>query len=127
MSVDLSSGGLTLSFKAGADLSAKQFYFVKMSANDTVALCSGATDKPIGVLQNKPTSGQIASVMVIGVTKVSSDAALAVGDIIATQTDGQAEVADSGDYVCGHVIIASGAAGGLATAVISCSNLSAKA
>ena len=29
------------SFEAGADLSAKQFYFVKMSANNTVTVCAG--------------------------------------------------------------------------------------
>jgi len=127
MSVDLASGSLVLSFKAGADLSAKQFMFVKMSAADTVILRADATDKPIGVLQNKPTSGQIASVLVIGCTKVSSDAALTVGTLIGTQSDGQADAktpgTDTTEYTCGQVIVASGAAAGLATAVINCANL----
>ena len=42
---------------ANADLSAKQYYFVKLSGAGTVTVCSGVTDKPIGVLQNTPESG----------------------------------------------------------------------
>lgn len=111
-------GGLILNFEAAADLSAKQFRAVKMATGGKVDVFSGATDVPIGILQNKPTAGQTAEVMVFGVSKVDSDAALAVGDIISGQTDGQLEVADSGDYVVGQVVLASGAAGELASALI---------
>ena len=39
---------LTETFKADADLSAKQFYFVKMTANPReVGVCAAATDRPI--------------------------------------------------------------------------------
>lgn len=109
---------LVASFEANADLSAKQYRAMKMATGGKVDVFSGATDVFIGVLQNKPTSGQTAEVMLFGISKVDSDAALAVGDIIAGQTDGQFEVADSGDYVAGQVVLASGAAGELASAVI---------
>ena len=36
-------------FTASADLSAKQYYFVKMSGENTVTVCAAVTDKPIGV------------------------------------------------------------------------------
>ena len=111
-------GGLILNFEAAADLSAKQFRAVKMATGGKVDIFAGATDVPIGILQNKPTSGQTAEVMVFGVSKVDSDAALAVGDILAGQTDGQLEVADSGDYIVGQCVFASGAAGDLASALI---------
>jgi hypothetical protein len=116
---------LTLSqFKAAADLSAKQYYFVEITAAGTVNVCNAATDQPIGVLQNKPKSGETAEVMVIGVTKVSSDAALSVGTLIGPSADGQADAkvigTDVTEFVCGRVIEASTAAGGLATAVINC-------
>ena len=111
-------GGLILNFEAAADLSAKQFRAVKMATGGKVDIFSGATDVPIGILQNKPTSGQTAEVMVFGVSKVDSDAALAVGDLLAGQTDGQLEVADSGDYIVGQCVFASGAAGDLASALI---------
>lgn len=56
-----------LSFKAAADLSAKQFHAVKMSAAQTVDAVTGATDEAIGVLQNKPSAaGQAATVAVFG-------------------------------------------------------------
>ena len=45
-------------FTASADLSAKQYYFVKLSSETKVTVCSAVTDKPIGVLQNKPASGE---------------------------------------------------------------------
>ena len=107
-------------FTAAADLSGKQFYFVKLASATTVTVCAAATDKPIGVLQNKPTSGQAAEVMVIGISKVSSDAGLSAGDLIGTSGDGQA---DATEYIAGQVISGSNSAGGLATAVINCANL----
>lgn len=111
---------------ASADLSAKQFYFVKVSGNNTVTVCAAATDKPIGVLQNAPASGGAAEVLCVGVTKVSSDAALTAGNLIGTSGDGQADAktpgTDTTEYVVGSVIYGSGAAGGLATAVINCAS-----
>jgi len=113
-------------FTASADLSGKQFYFVKISGAGTVTVCAAATDVPIGVLQNKPTSGQAAEVMMLGITKVSSDAALSRGNLIGTSGDGQADAktpgTDTTEYVVGQVIEASTAAGGLATAAINCLN-----
>ena len=114
-------------FTAAADLSGKQFYFVKLASATTVTVCAAATDKPIGVLQNKPTSGQAAEVMVIGISKVSSDAGLSVGDLIGPSGDGQADAktpgTDTTEYIAGQVISGSNSAGGLATAVINCANL----
>jgi len=119
---------LTESFKASGDLSSKQFYWVKLTANPReVIICSSKTDKPIGILQNKPdATGKTAHVMVIGRTKVSSDAALNEGDAIGPSGDGQSEAktlttsgGDSTEYVGGTVVAASGAAGEMAEAVIS--------
>lgn len=111
---------------ASADLSGKQFYFVKMSGANTVTVCAAATDIPVGVLQNKPTAGQAAEVMSIGVSKVSSDAALSRGNLIGPSADGQADAktpgTDTTEYIVGQVIGASGAAGGLATAMINCAS-----
>lgn len=76
--------------KAGADLSGKQFRFVKLDSSGDAVVCSGATDIPIGVLQNKPTSGQAVEVMAIGISKIEGDADLAIGDMIGTSSDGQA-------------------------------------
>ena len=116
----LKIGNLT----AAADLSAKQFYFVKLASATTVNVCSGVTDKPIGVLQNTPTSGQAAEIVFFGISKVSADGTTAAGDLLGTSSDGQAAVYTSSDttkYVCGQAIEA-GAAGNTVTAYINITN-----
>jgi len=117
---------LKITMTAGADLSAKQFYFVKISGVNTVDVCSAATDKPVGVLQNKPTSGQAAEIVVIGVTKVSSDAGLTAGNLIGTSGDGQADAktpgTDTTEYIVGQMLTTTGAAAVIGTAVINCAS-----
>ena len=85
---------------------------------------AGTTDKPIGILQNAPTSGAEAVVAISGVSKVNSDAALALGDTIGTAADGQLATyvngTDTTKYIVGIVIAASANAGEYATAVINC-------
>jgi hypothetical protein len=119
---ELKLTGLT----ASADLSAKQFYFVKISGDNTVTVCAAATDKPIGVLQNAPTSGQEAEVTCIGQTKVSADAGLTAGALIGTSGDGQADPktpgTDTTEYVVGAVISGVSNAAELATVVINCAS-----
>lgn len=113
---------IDITLKAGGDLSAKQYHFVKLSADYTVVICAAATDKALGVLQNDPVSGAAAIVRVIGRTKVSSDAALSVNDFIGTQSDGQADAkvpgTDTTEYVLGIVCKASGAADDIAEAIL---------
>lgn len=118
----------TESFNAGADLSTKQFYFVKLNANRQVIVCAAATDKPVGVLQNKPdASGKEAEVMVLGRSKVSADAVLAAGNLIGTASDGQADVkvpgTDTTEYICGMVTTGVSSAGEIAEALINCINI----
>jgi len=117
--------GMTIpGLSASASLTAKQYYFVKLSGASTVTVCAAATDVPIGVLQNAPASGGAAEVMCVGTTKISSDAALTAGLLIGTSADGQADSkvwgTDKTEYICGQVITASGAAGGMATCFINC-------
>lgn len=117
-------GAYDESFPAGADLSGSQYKFVELGSGGTVTVCNAATDRPIGVLQNKPTSGQMATVRVRGVTKVQADAALAIGDAIGTSADGQADPkvagTDTTEYVVGTALTAVSNAGEIASALIDC-------
>lgn len=110
---------------AGADLSAKQYHFVKLASATTVDVCSAITDKPIGVLQNTPTSGQAAEVCIFGITKVVADGTLAAGNIIGTSSDGQADAiapgTDTTVYTMGQAIEAA-AAGNIVTMFLNPSN-----
>lgn len=108
----------------GVSLATKQYLAVKLSADDTVVICDGATDKPIGILQNKPGIGATAEVCVFGFTKWQGDADLAAGDLVGTSADGQADAktpAGAGtEFYIGQVIEGNSAAGGLATVFINC-------
>ena len=84
---------LDITLEAAADLSAKQFHFVKVSAANKVDVCTAITDAPIGVLQNKPTSGQAANIRVLGISKLSANAAISAGAILGSSTDSQAQTA----------------------------------
>ena len=109
---------------AGEDMTAAQYYIVKLSAANTVIVCDGATDVPIGVLQNAPDSGEAATVCSAGVTKISSNEAFTFGWLVGTSSDGQADrkiwATDTTEYIIGQAITASGAAAGLITAYIDC-------
>ena len=119
---------IVVPFIAAGDLSTKQFYFVKLSAAHTVTVCAAATDKPIGVLQNKPNAaGQEAEVCVFGWTKVSSDGSVSAGHLIGTSGDGQGDSktpgTDTTEYICGQALTAGTTAGDIFEAFINCANI----
>ena len=104
-----------LPVKSAADLTLKQFYFVKLSGVWTVALVSATTDRALGVLQNKPNIGQGAEVRVLGVSKVISDGSgtpIVAGDTIGPNALGQAVKKVTADFNCaGYAMEASAALG----------------
>jgi hypothetical protein len=118
--------GQVATFTAAADLSAKQYYFVKITADNTVNVCAAVTDIPIGVLQNAPASGEAASVMLYGISKVSANEAIAVASNIGTGDDGQADVVAAGTdttvRICGQALEAASAAGEIISCAINCIN-----
>lgn len=71
--------GFNRSYVTAGDLSASWYRFVKLAGATAVA-CTLATDKGVGVLQNKPAvAGAAATVSITGVTRVFSGIALAAG------------------------------------------------
>src|SRR5262245_1551499 len=107
---------------ASANLTAKQYYFVKVSGAGTVTVCAATTDQPIGVLQNAPDSGQAAEVCTSGITKISSDAAITAGNDLGCSADGQAAVyaqgSDTTKYIVARALDTTTAAAGLVTAYL---------
>ena len=131
MAYENTMGSVVQTFEAAADLSAKQYYLVKLDANGKVVVCAATSDVPVGVLQNKPTSGQAAEVLVCGVSKVSSDAAIDEGKLLKTSADGQVAAVTpdlaideggsdtlTGIFAIGVAYTASGGAGEIITAGI---------
>jgi hypothetical protein len=124
MAFEFSNYSVKITRVAGADLSALQYTFVKLSTTDTVVTCSAATDIPIGVLQNAPTSGQEAEVLIVGGTKLTAGATIAIGNILGVTATGTASVltvSDTTKYVLGSAI-SGGASAEIITAVINCAN-----
>ena len=97
--------------------------FVKVDATGKAALCAAATDNPIGVLQNKPTAGQAATVAYAGTSKLLAGAAVAAADLIGTDAAGKADPkvpgTDTTEYVAGTALTAASGAGEIISALIS--------
>lgn len=79
--------GTDVSLLAAADLSAKQFYAVKVDSNGKAAV-AGAGEHAVGVVQNDPTSGQAATVRIGGVTKAKAGGSITAGDRVAADASG---------------------------------------
>lgn len=116
--------GLLLTLTAGGDLSSSQYKFVKLNSSGQAVDIAAVTDIPIGVLQNSPASGDSATIMVHGVSKVQGDADLTKGNQIGPSVDGQAAAyaagTDTTKYIVGQVLEDNTAAAGLITATIDC-------
>jgi len=115
-----------ITLEAGADLSSSQYNFVKLNASGKAVECAAVTDLPVGVLQNNPISGQAAEIVVVGLTKVSSNAALAIGDQVGTSSDGQAAPyvagTDTTKFIVGTVLVTSGGADEVTSILVNCAN-----
>ena len=95
-------------FVEAADLTGKQYYFVRAgSVVGEVNTATGASNPiPIGVLQNALSAGQEARVRMIGPTKLVGEAAtcnLVYGKFFLSASDGQAEAmaTAAGSPICG--------------------------
>lgn len=100
--------GIMRTFSAGADLSAKQFTCMKITAANTVTFCAATTDFPVGILQNKPdASGKAAAVMLGGISKATLGGTVTAGATVGTHSDGTlvAKTADT-DMLIGIALTA---------------------
>jgi hypothetical protein len=100
----------SISLEADGDQSGNQYLFMKGGA-DGVSLQDTAGNPCVGVLQDKPTDTHIGSICVSGVSKVVAGAAVARFANVASDDQGRAVTAVSGDYVQGTALVAASAAG----------------
>jgi hypothetical protein len=115
------SQAVKITLVAAANLSAKQYTFVKLDNTGKAAACNGATDKPIGILQNAPVAGAEAEIVVSGGSKVVAGGNLDEGNSVGTDASGKAVVlaqgTDTTKYIVGQALSA-GAADEIVTVVI---------
>ena len=113
---------LDLSFKAAADLSAKQYYGVKVTANFRVNVAGAYGTSLIGVLQDAPSAaGDPASIFVgPGLCPAIAGAAFAVGSKLTTNASGKfISTTTANDTVIGYAVEAAGADGDIVTILVS--------
>jgi len=109
-----------VSLSAAEDLSGSQYMVVYCDTNGDAALNDdGGTEIPLGILQNAPTTGQTAEVVVAGVTKAMAGTNFALQNILcAVDTTGKIVTGSPGDYAIGQPLTAPGADGEIFTALV---------
>ena len=110
---------LQTTLKSTGDLSAKQFSLVKLDTanNESVVVCSANSDRVVGVVTNKPTAGQPATVMCYGITKVQAGGTITRGDPLMSDASGHAVTA-TGTNPSFALALSSSASGQLFDALI---------
>jgi hypothetical protein len=126
MAYEISNYSVKVTLVAAADLSTKQYHFVKLNASGQAAVVTAITDRPIGVLQNAPTSGQEAEVLVVGGTKLVASEAITEGAVISTSSTGRADSIAVGtattQFILGTALTEIAADGEILTAVVNCAS-----
>lgn len=127
MAYDFSTGAVRTTLIAGADLSNKQFHFVEQSnADGRVTVVDGATDRPIGVLQNSPKEDEAADILIVGGSKVAGGGTASAGQALFSNSTGKAVTLVIGGTASAAFMVGSfiepSADGSITTAVINCAN-----
>ena len=125
MAYEISNNAVKITRVAGADLSALQYTFVKQNSSGQVVAVAAATDIPIGVLQNAPTSGQEASVTVVGGTKLVAGATITLGThfSLGTTSAGKATPLTPGTDTTKYIVaspLVTAASNDIMSAIVNC-------
>lgn len=125
MAYEISNYSVKVTLIAGADLSAKQYMFVKLNSAGEAIAVAAITDVPIGVLQNAPTAGQEAEVLVSGGTKLVAGEAITLPAFLSVTSVGKADkvaTTDTTQFVVGQALTAGAADLEVITALVNCAN-----
>lgn len=117
--------GLDFTLPAAADLSANQYFIVKVDSSGSAAL-AGDGEPAIGVLQNEPdAAGKAASIRFAGISKVVAGAAVSAGAQVAPNASGKAVTAATGKNILGIALAAASGDGVIIPVALTYSGISA--
>jgi hypothetical protein len=106
MSVEQVIGSMQFAPFAGADLTGKLHYFVKLSADFTVVLATAGTEAIVGVIREEANIGKPVTVQYGGMGKAIAGGAITVGQRITSDSNGKAvATAVGGDIVVGLALM----------------------
>jgi hypothetical protein len=100
----------TRSVVMSADFSAKQYMATALDSSAKGAVPAAGAGA-YGVVQNKPTVGQVGTVAVGGTTKMGAGAAVAAGADVAVDAQGRAVAATTGNFIIGKAMLPASGAG----------------
>lgn len=103
-----------ITLKAASDLRTLQYHFTRLSGaglTNQASEANGGLNDLVGVLLNKPNSGQAATIAWLGEVPVIAGGAVTVNAAITTNSAGRAADAASGDIMIGFALQAAGADG----------------
>lgn len=105
----------SITLKAGADLSAKQYRVGALNASGDVVV-AGAKARAVGIIQNNPKADDAATVGINGVSRVISGAAVPCGPV---QSDAEGAVVPYTDgEIVGDVCEPASAAGQIVSIIL---------
>ena len=93
--------GLEWAQAAGADLSGKLHYIVKLDTSGNVVLAAAASDSILGVIREEATSGNPATVQFGGIAKVIAGGTITTGAAVTSDGSGKAVAASAGNRILG--------------------------
>tara|TARA_A100001391_G_scaffold191227_1_gene164439 strand:- start:426 stop:830 length:405 start_codon:yes stop_codon:yes gene_type:complete len=128
MAIGYDSGAIQSTLTSESDLSSSQYTFVMIGAADLS--CKSPVDansQPLGVITNKPASGQAAAVVHAGVTRVKCGGSITRGDLLklTNDTTGRVQTATPGSGDTFTIVgraLENGAANNIITALVGCLN-----
>jgi predicted RecA/RadA family phage recombinase len=101
--------GFKFTLIAAADLRTHQYKFCNIDGTGKAAL-GGAGTRAVGVIQNKPNSGEATEICHTGISKVKSGAGVTVGDVVMSDSTGRAITATSTNHRVGIALATAGGA-----------------
>jgi hypothetical protein len=104
--------GFKFTLLAAADLRTHQYKFVDVDATGRAALGANG-GRVVGVVQNKPNTGESAELCHSGISKVIAGAAVTAGDELQSDATGRAVLATTTNQRIGVALQSAGAAGAL--------------
>jgi hypothetical protein len=91
---------------AAEDLSTVQYVAVRLSEAGQVSAFDNATDKPVGILQNSPDSGEPAAVMAYGITmwKAGDTIDVSSNPLVGAAADGECVAYAPGTATTNYIV-----------------------
>jgi len=115
------AGAVDMSFPTVANLSAKQYRFVKRDATTGNIVACGANEQPLGVLQNAPngsTREDVAIVRIAGVSKLKLAGTVTPSSWIQSDTNGEGTPNTTNNRPSGAMALSDGTSGDLIAVLV---------